>query len=133
MNISPVSFGNVDSSARFQEMIAKPQVYTMQNTAVASTPVGEEPKKKGGFLKKAVLTVLALGAVIFGIAYAAKKGKFEVKPESGNKVVNTVKSALGKVGNTVNDFVAKHSDDIQKAKDAVQDSAEKVTQKAPQA
>jgi len=133
MNISPVSFGNVDATSRFQEMIAKPQAYTLQNTAVASTPVGEAPKKKGGFLKKALLTILAVGGAIAAIAYATKKGKFDVNPEAGNKVVNTVKSALGKVGNAVNDFAAKHSGDIQKAKDAVQEAAEKVTKKAPQA
>ena len=126
MNIRPVSFGNVDSAARFQEMIAKPQTFALQNTAVASTPVAETGKKKGGVFGK-ILGVLAVAALaLVGISYAAKKGKFNVNPEEGSKVVNTVKKYLGKVGNGVNDFVAKHAKDLNKVKDAAQEAAQDV-------
>ena len=128
MNISPVSFGNTDSAARFQEMIARPQAYSAQSTAVASTSVLDQPKKKGGFLKKALITLGVAAAAIALIAKGAKTGKFNFNPEEGNKVVNTAKKYLGKVGNTVNDFVSKHAKDLSKVKDAATDAAKDVAQ-----
>ncbi len=122
MNISPVSFGN---NAAFHEMISRPQAFATQSTAVASTPVEEKPKKKGG-LKKLLAAVAVAGAAVAGIVYGAKKGVFKVDPEKGNKVLNTVKGCLDRFGNAVAEFVSKHAG---KAKQVAQE----VVEEAPKA
>ena len=126
--ISPVSFrSTADSAARFHEMVSRPQAFVAQTTAVASTPVEDKPKNKGGFIKKLLIGAGIVAAAIAAISLATKKGFFKVtNPEEGNKAVNAVKSGLNKVGTTVTDFVSKHAENI---KNAAQD----VAKEAPKA
>ena len=123
MYISPVSFRN---TASFQEMVSKPQAFVAQTTAVASTPVVDKPKKKGG-LKKLLGFVAVAAAAVAGIAYGAKKGVFKVtNPEEGNKILNAAKGYLDKFGTSVSEFVSKHAGKLKKA-------AQDVAQEAPKA
>lgn len=122
MNIRPVSFG---SNVAFQEMVSKPQTFVAQNTAVASTSVVDKPKKKGGLKKILGIAALAAAAVA-GIAYGAKKGKFDVvNPEEGNKVLNAIKTKLGAFGNSVNNLVSKYAPKVQQAAETVAEEAPK--------
>lgn len=127
MNVSPIRFGSV-SYQEFQDLVSKPQAYTMQNTPAASTPVEDKSSKKGGVLKKILIATGIAAAIAAALAYGAKKGVFKVAdPSKGNQFLNGIKSALNTAGNFILDLFTK--DTKKPLRDAAKTIAEEATEK----
>lgn len=107
MNISPVRFtaattrfGNTSTS--FQDIINKPQAYTMpqETPSAASSLNGKEVKKKSP-AKTLLKIVVAAGAIAAGLALGATKTN--IFAEGSNPILNKAKGYLAAAGNFIAD------------------------------
>ncbi len=107
MNISPVRFtaattrfGN--SSTNFQDIINKPQTYTIpQETPAASTSINNTSAKKKSPAKAILGTIIAAGAIAAGLAFGATKTN--IFAEGSNQLLNKAKGYLSTAGNFIAD------------------------------
>lgn len=142
MAVGSVSFGN---SPAFNELINRQQTYQAQTPSAATNISGE--KKSHKTAKIGVGVAAAVIATAIGLAYGAKKGKFNIETVKENELVQnlykklggservkdfgkSVLSALDTVGNKIADIGEKVLDGIRKflpkAEKAAQTAAEQV-------
>lgn len=104
MNISPVRFTaattRFGNSSNFQDIINKPQAYTMpKETPAASTSINNTSAKKKSPAKAILGTIIAAGAIAAGLAFGATKTN--IFAEGKNELLNKAKGYLSTAGNVI--------------------------------
>lgn len=104
--VGSVSFGNTAvQQTNISDLINKPQTYIKKEEPQAAAPIEAGAKKKGSVPKTIAKVLLGAAAIAGALALVSKKGVLKVNPD-GNKVLNTVITAI----NTAGDFVSNKFD-----------------------
>lgn len=136
MNINPVRFtaattrfGN--ASTNFQDIINKPQAYTMpQETPSAATNISDKAAKKKSPAKAIAGLIIAAGAIAAGLAFGATKTN--IFAAGRNEILNKAKGYLSTAGHFIAEKAVVAKDFIiSKATLAKDFILEKLPQKAP--
>lgn len=119
--ISSVSFRSTMPASNFQDVISRPQAYTVKDAPQASSPINGQKSQKSSVLKTIAKAVGVVAVTAGALALIAKTG---VLKQGKNQTLNSIKSVINNIGNAILDTASSVKNKIlPKAAEVVEDAA----------